>query len=171
MEVVQFFESKSSTLDSDDANLVWQILPGMVDDNNQPLPENIPTPAEEGQDAPQFFSTWEHSGDCYHCLAGGRKHKAHLSLYTDMKPSIQQLFEMFFFKQYVEEIIIPQTNIHLWKEEHRPISYGEFLHWLGLWFLMATINGPDRPDFWSMGEVDCFIGALLRFDTIPTKNG
>ena len=110
MEIAQFLESNSSTLDSDDVNLVWQILPGMVDDNNQPLPENIPTPAEEGQDAQQFFSTWEHSGDCYHCLAGGHKHKAHLSFYTDVKPSIQQLFEMFFFKPYVEGIIIPQTN-------------------------------------------------------------
>ena len=112
-EVVQLFESNSSTLDSDDANLVWQILPGMVDNDNQPLPENISTPAKEGQDAPQFFSTWEHSGDCYCCLAGGRKHKACLSLYTDVKPTIQQLFEMFFFKQYVEGIIIPQTNLHL----------------------------------------------------------
>ena len=49
-EVVQLFESNSSTLDSDEVNLVWQILPGMVDDDNQPLPENIPTPAKEGQD-------------------------------------------------------------------------------------------------------------------------
>ena len=56
-EIAQLLESNSSTLDSDDANLAQQILPGMVDDNNQPLPENIPTPAEEGQDAPQFFST------------------------------------------------------------------------------------------------------------------
>ena len=62
-EVVHLFESNATTLDPDDANLVCQILPGMVDDDNQPLPENIPTPAEEGQDAPQFFSTWEHSGD------------------------------------------------------------------------------------------------------------
>ena len=113
IEIVQFLESNSSTVDSDNANLVGQILPGMVDDDNQPLPENIPTPAEEGQDAPQFFSTWEHSGDCYYCLAGGRKHKACLSFDTDVKPTIQQLFEMFFFKPYVEGIIIPQTNIHL----------------------------------------------------------
>ena len=68
----------------------------------------------------------------------------------------------FFSKPYVEGIIIPQTNICLQKEKHRPVSYGEFLHWLGLWFLIATINGPDCPDFWSMGEVDCFIGAPLR---------
>ena len=169
MEVVQVFESNSSTLDSDDANLVWQVLPGMVDDDNQPLPENIPTPAEEGQYAPQLFSTWEHSGDCYCCLAGGCKHMAHLSLYTAVKPTIQQLFEMFFFKEYVEGIIIPQTNICLWKEKHRPISYGEFLHWLGLWFLMATINGPDHPEFWSMGQVDCFIGAPLRLCSFMSR--
>ena len=62
MDILLIFESNSSTLDSDDANLVWQILPVMVDDDNQPLSENIRTPAKEGQDAPQFFSTWEHSG-------------------------------------------------------------------------------------------------------------
>ena len=158
-------ESNSSTLDSDDANLVWQILPGMVDDDNQPLPENIPTLAEEGQDAPQFFSTWEHSGSCYCCIAGGHKHKAHLSFNTDMKPTIQQLFKMFFFKPYVVGIIIPQTNISLQEEKHCPVHYGEFLHWLGLWFLMATINSPEHTDFWSMGEVDCFIGAPMRLGT------
>ena len=43
MEIVQFFESNSTTLDSDGANLFQQILPGMVDNDNQPLPENIPT--------------------------------------------------------------------------------------------------------------------------------
>ena len=118
-EVVHLFESNATTLDSDDANLVCQILPGMVDDDNQPLPENIPTPAEEGQDAPQFFSTCEHSWDCYHCLAGGCEHKARLCIYTDVKPTIQQLFEMFFFKQYDEGIIMTefrqplQVQIHL----------------------------------------------------------
>ena len=131
-EVVQLFESNSSTLDSDDANIVWLILPGMVDDDNQPFPENIPTPAKEAQDDPKNFSTWEHSWDCYRCLAGGHKHKAHLSLYTDVKPIIQRLFKMFLFKQCVEGIIIPQTNLCLQKEKHHPVSYEEFLHWLGL---------------------------------------
>ena len=161
-EIAQLLESNSSQLDSDDANLVEQILPGMVDNDNQPLPENIPTPAKEGQDAPQFFSTWEHSGSCDDCIAGGHKHKACLSLTTDVKPTIQQLFEMFFFKPYVVGIIIPQTNICLKKEKHCPDSYGEFLHWLGLWFLMATINGPEYINFLSMGEVDCFVGAPMR---------
>ena len=146
-EITQLLESNSFTLVSDDANLVQQILPGLVDNNNQPLPENIPTPAEEGQDAPQFFSTWEHSWSCYHCIAGGHQHKACMSFNTDMKPATQQLFQMFFFKPYVVGIIIPQTNICLKEVKHCSVSYGEFLHWLGLWFLMATINGLECTDF------------------------
>ena len=169
VEIAPLLESNSLTLDSDDAYVVQQILPGMVDNDNQPLPENIPTLAKEGQDAPQFCSTWEHSGSCYCCIAGGCKHKAHLSFNTDVKPTIQQLFELFFFKSYVVGIIIPQTNIHLKEEKHLPVSYGEFLHWFGLWFLMVTINGPECMEFWSMGEVDCFVGAPMRLITSMSR--
>ena len=49
------------------------------------------------------------------------------------------------------------------------VSYGEFLSWLGLWFLMATINGPESTDFWSMGEVDCFVGAPMRLGTFMSR--
>ena len=142
VEISQLLESNasnSSTLDSDNADLVQQMLPGMVDNDNQPLPENIPTPADEGQESAQFFSNWEHSGSCFCCIEGGRKNKACLSFNTDVKPTIQQLFEMFFFKPYVVGVIVPQTNICLQQGKHHPISYGEFLCWLGLWFLMATM--------------------------------
>ena len=162
VEITQLLESNasnSSTLDSSDAWLVWQMLPGMVDNDNQPWPENIPTPADEGQESAQLFSNWEHSGSWFCCIEGGRKNKACLSFNTDVKPTIQQLFEMFFFKPYDVGVIISQNNISLQQGKHHPISYGEFLHRLGLWFLMATINGPDQTDFWSMGEVDCFVGA------------
>ena len=54
VEIAQLLESNSLKQDSDDANLFQQILPEMVDDDNLPLPENIPTSAEAGQDAPPF---------------------------------------------------------------------------------------------------------------------
>ena len=82
-EVVQLFESNSSILDSDNANLVQQILPGMVANDNQSLPENIPTPAEEAQDAPQFFSTWEDSGIAIAVLLEVAN-TGHASAYTQM---------------------------------------------------------------------------------------
>ena len=60
------------------------------------------------------------------------------------------------------EIIIPQTNLNLQRDKHQPTTYEEFLHWPGLWFLMGTINGPDHRNFWSLGEVDCFVGPPMR---------
>ena len=167
MEILQFFESNSSTLDSDNANLVWEILHGMVDDDNQPLPENIPTPAEEGQDAPQFFSTWEHSGDCYRCLAGGHKHKACLSFNTDVKPTIQQLFKCF-SSSHILKGSSSLKPTYTCKKKNIILSVMES-SFMGLWFLMATINGPDHMDFWSMGEVDCFIGAPLRLGSFMSR--
>ena len=76
---------------------------------------------------------------------------------------------MFFFKNFVVEIIIPQTNLHLQCDKHRSTTYGEFLHWIGLWFLMATINSPDHRDFWSLGEVDCFVGAPMRLQNFMSR--
>ena len=38
-------------------------------------------------------------------------------------------------------------NKQLQEEKHCPVSYGEFLHWIGLWFLMPTINGPEHQEF------------------------
>ena len=43
-----------------------------------------------------------------------------------------------------------------------PMTYGEFLHLLGLWFLMGTIHGPECSEVWSLGEVDGFVRAPIR---------
>ena len=136
----------------------------MVDDNNQPLPENVPTQGETTTTAnqPQIFSSWEHSGSCFCYLEGGRKNKARLNFNTDVNPTIEQLFEMFFFKPFILEVIIPQTNKCMKEDKHRAVTYGEFLCWLGLWFLMATVTGPDHSDFWSLGEADCFVCAPMH---------
>ena len=34
---------------------------------------------------------------------------------------------------------------------------------------MATINSPAHPGFWSMGEVDCFIGAPVRLGSFMSR--
>ena len=90
-------ETTAGTIDRDNEDYVRNILPVMVDDNNQPLPENIPTAGEENEgNNMQFFSEWEHSVSCYCCLEGGHKNKAKINFNTDVKPTIQQLFEIFF---------------------------------------------------------------------------
>ena len=34
---------------------------------------------------------------------------------------------------------------------------------------MATINGPDKVEFWSMGEVDYFVGASMRLGSYMSR--
>ena len=96
LEIIDMLESNLAEVDSENATLICNKVPGMVDDNNQPLPKNMPSTADEAPNAPQFFSNWEHSGNCYCCLEGGRRNKAHLSFNSEVKPTIEQLFKMFF---------------------------------------------------------------------------
>ena len=60
---------------------------------------------------------------------------------------MMEVFEMFFFKHFIKSVVIPKPNEHLAAEGHRVLSYGEFLQWIGIWLLMATLVGPDRMDF------------------------
>ena len=95
LEIIDMLESNLAGVDSENATLICNMVPGMVDDNNQPLPKNVPLPADEAPNAPQLFSYWEHSGNWYCCLEGGRRNKARLSFNAEVKPTIKQLFEMF----------------------------------------------------------------------------
>ena len=97
-------ETTAGVINRDDEDLVRNILSGMVDNDNQPLPENIPTVGEENEgNNMQFFSEWEHSGSCYHYLEGGCKNKARINFNTNVKPTIQQLFEFFFLNHLLLE--------------------------------------------------------------------
>ena len=54
-----------NNLDADDYMVAAGAAP-MVDDDNEPAPENVPVDAEAVND---IFSGWEHSGVChYHCM-------------------------------------------------------------------------------------------------------
>ena len=39
----------------------------------------------------------------------------------------------------------------------KPITIGEFLHFVGLWFLMATIIGPQQSNFWALTQLRLFM--------------
>ena len=67
-EIVKLMTTETAIISSDDTDLIRNICPDMVDDNNQPLPENVPTEGEMTTTAkqPQIFSSWEHSGSCFH---------------------------------------------------------------------------------------------------------
>ena len=101
LEIIDMLESNLAGVDSENATLICNIVPGMVDNDNQPLPKNIPLPTDEAPNAPQFFSNWEHSGNCYHCLEGGRRNKARLSFNSEVSEAHNRTtFRNVFFQEF-----------------------------------------------------------------------
>ena len=129
----------------------------MIDDDNAPAPENIPTANEN---TAGIFCQWEHSGSRYRALAGGHHLKARISYPPNIKSSLFYMFELFFFMGFVKDIIIPKTNMHLTVNGvHHELSYGTFLCWIGIWLLMSMLHGPYHVTFWSLLEINHFQGV------------
>ena len=92
----------------DDVAMVCNLVDGsMIDDDNAPAPENIPIPNDNTDG---IFGEWEHSGSCYRALAGGRHLKARISYPPHIKPSLFNMFELFFFTSLTKDVIIPQPT-------------------------------------------------------------
>ena len=43
--------------------------------------------------------------------------------------------------------------------DQQPVTYGELLHWIGLWVLILTVNGSDHHSFWSSKSMNIYEGA------------
>ena len=67
-----------NNLNADDYMVAAAAAP-MVDDDNEPAPENVPVAAEAVND---IFSGWEHSGVCHHHCMIQQNPKAVLKFWT-----------------------------------------------------------------------------------------
>jgi hypothetical protein len=146
-------------IDADDEAVLREFI--SVDDDNAPLPDNIIPPNEY---VDYIFSEWKAPDVCYRKAQNVGNTQASIRFLNDgveVKPTRVQLFEMLFPKEFVQQTILVETNKEIVGE---PVQYGEFLRWLGLWFLMATLVGPRRRDFWSSMPVDDFEGAPFRLN-------
>ena len=109
--IVDATTMSGTTVQGDDLAIVSNLVDGnMIDDDNAPAPENIPTPNENIYG---IFGEWEHSGSCFRAMAGGRHLKANISYPPHIRPSLFNLFELFFFTPFVKNVIIPQPTIAL----------------------------------------------------------
>ena len=138
-----------------------------VDDDNNPLEENVPKAGEPHQDV--FASTWGHDGICYRRQSGAHNLKAKLMNFpNNILPTPVQLFEHFFPKPYLVDVLLAQTNSQL-KNESFKITYGELLRYLGMWFHMATTNFENRRDFWSTKPINSYNGAPWRYNEVMSR--
>ena len=67
----------------------------------------------------------------------------------------------------MREVIIPQTNKITAEGEH-VLIYAEFLVWIGLWFMMETIQGFQRRDFWNNSTINLFYTSPYCSNNIIT---
>ena len=139
--------------------IVASVAAPMVDDDNEPAPENC---LSNGEMVDNIFSGWMHSGICERKALVSRNAKPELSFWTNnsVEPSNLHIFEGLFFMSFIKCMILPQTNNNLPAGE-KHVQYGEFLHWLGLWMLMGTLIGPQRHEFWATHTINTFHGAPL----------
>ena len=147
-----------------------------VDDDNEPLPENIPTTTtNDSNDASAANANPEHetvgwgwSGIDHRCQINTTNVRAAIAGITnDAMQHISYLgmFPLLFPKSYIE-LIIEQTN----KKLDEPVSMGEFLRWIGIWLFLSTISGFKRKEFWSLKEIDMELGAPYRLNEYMSSN-
>ena len=148
-------------LNNDNTAAVVVAVP-MVDDDNEPAPENCPVANETVDD---IFSGWSHSGICEHRSTVHQDSQPELKFWMSSETEATNLclFEVFFFKDYIKNTIIPTTNKNLEGTGALPVHYGKFLRWLGLWLLMSTMIGPQHHQFWVTHTIDAFKGTSLWF--------
>ena len=126
-----------------------------VDDDNEPIPENIPQPNNEV--ISPLNETWGHSGFCYRQAANMKNHKAKLNFYINTEDDYYlQLFEGMFPRD-VLDTMVDGVNKQITGD---PLTYGELLHWIGLWVMMSTVAGSDHRSFWSTCDLDIFYGCF-----------
>ena len=134
----------------------------VVEDDNLPLAENMIGQETDKNATPECqYEEWGHSGICY------RRQQVSTYMMPALKIQLRSnevltrfnLFEHLFITDYIKDVILNNINKTIVGER---VTYGEFLRWLGLWFLMATVIGPSRDAFFSNQPVDEYSEAPFR---------
>ena len=92
-----------------------------------------------------FLEVWGHDRLCHRRVAAdGQNFEPKLHLDPGEQVEKLELFETLFMKNYIVNVLLILINENIKGES---VTYGEFLMWLGLWFLMANVVGPSRDAF------------------------
>ena len=62
----------------------------------------------------------------------------------NVNPMRLQLFDIFFMKNYIQTVLISDTNENI---RDNKLTYGDMLVWIGLWLMMVTIESFQHQLF------------------------
>lgn len=150
-------------IDDELAHLVNDVVE--IDNDNDPAPEN--DVRLQSVDDDHTTSGWGHSGVCYRQMIGPVANKPTITDTISTSRTILDYFEILFPKTFLIDVILINVNKNVVLGE---VMYGEFLRFLGIWFLIATIEGPSRRDFFSSSLISIFSGAPFRVNELMSRN-
>ena len=139
----------------------------VVDDDNLPAPENVPTNDDTRNSDVEYYD-WNSAVGCNKLKLGGL---------TDYKPYLSdeprgtcfvEWIKFWLPWDFIVNVVIPETNRRI---DGTFLTEGEFMKYLGLWFLMSTVNsGVDKRSFWSSQPTNPFFGAPFRLNEFMSYN-
>ena len=134
----------------------------VIENDNDPLPENYQNVTDEEC----VYEDWGHTGVYHRRQIVALNHKPSLKVRYNEKLNRVGTFELMSMKDYLKDVIVSNINKTI---EGPRVTYGEYLRWLRLWFLMLTVIGPSRDAFFSHCPCDEFSEAPLRLTQYMTK--
>ena len=140
----------------DDDASKFRALGFCVDDDNEPAEENIPTPAATLSEC--TYHEWNSFPLCRRRLVGATDVQPTLIGAEPTMCSVVGFFLHFLPVTYFKSVVLPATNAKL----NDPLTWEEFVRFLGLIFLMATSQGSQRRDYWATDSPQMFSGAPFR---------
>ena len=136
--IVNMINERGRIIHNDLANLNGQVD---IDDDNETVPENIPSPADNEND-PIFSYDWDHDGVCSRRQVRG--FNAQLKLFNfggfDVIPTLLQTFELKFLHELIKSVIIKETNKHLEKNITYMVNFYHQLDYGFLWLQLHLVT-------------------------------
>jgi hypothetical protein len=140
----------------------------VVDDDNEPAPENVPTPDNDNLEATDAGLQWGWGRIAHRKQANGQATRAHINCLSGIALQGAMLLTMlllFLPRKFLEDVILIETNK---KIQGSAVTFGEFLRFLGLFLYMSTLSGYRRSDYWSSKPISMLEGAPYPFNNFMT---
>ena len=128
-----------------------------VDDDNEALPENRPAldapPIEVSVDGLLRGQRWGWDGVDERSNKGGYEKPSFENGWMPCGKTYLDIFLRFLPFVWIENVLLRKTSDALEKNNSHPLTISEFLRYLGIHLLMATIQGFGQVEFWDYSGV------------------
>ena len=148
---------------TDDSASNFRALGFCVDDDSDPAPENIPSPSDKPNEC--TYKEWNSVPWDERKLIGVNDILPTLTRADPTLHTVLGYFTHFLPITFIKDTVLPATNAGL----SDPLTWDEFLRFLGLIFVMATTQGNARRDFWANDAPEMFSGAPFRLNSFMSR--